>query len=125
MDYKDSFSAMFKRPVVSADEQELRDWLKKNRELLKDHSSDTVVYFALLNQFPRDLVYSVLSDFRDAMQGSHIENRAAMEAYRFEAAMEDVQRLRDAQTYIKELDLRPLWKDLHTYQTGIVFEEAA
>ena len=73
-----------------------------------------VAGMAILCGFEKSLVYSVLSCFRDAMAGTHVEKRAAFQSWHFDQAVKEVHEMRR----IKELDLRPLWKSVHDYQMG-------
>ena len=57
-------------------------------------------------------------NFRDAMDGTQLENRAAFHVFSFLIAVEDVQILKDKMSYVKELDLKPLWKDIFNFQTA-------
>ncbi len=109
------------KPVPMSDEEkELRAWIKKcaRANLFGDRDPREIAYLALLNDFPRELVYSVLSCFRDAIEGSHVDSRAAFQFLHFSQAVATAHRMRDELTKPKELDLSPLWLDVTAYQTG-------
>lgn len=107
------------RPVeMSPEEKDLRAWLKDCKDILADRAPTEIGELAILVGFDRSLVYKVLSYFCDAMNGTHIEGRVALKAYQFEAAVERVQSMDADLKRVPELDLMPLWKEVHTYQTG-------
>lgn len=102
----------------SAEEAEFRAWLENCREILADRAPDEVAYLASLGGFEPHVVYPVLSLWKDAMAGTRFENRMAMQQFQWEAAVQDVQRLRDEKERVPEFDLRPLWKSVSEYQSG-------
>ena len=106
--------ALLKPGVVSKEEKELRDWLKLNRGYFveRECNATEIAHFAFMNNFNRELVYAVLSDFTGAMTGTTLEGRAAFRASVWEGAVEKVANLRAKMEYVKELDMMPLWKDL-------------
>lgn len=101
---------------ISEEEKELREWLKLNKETLADRDPCEVVELAFMNQFPAPLVYSVIVDFHGAISGNMLEKRAALHYFSFSVAMEDRSRLQAKLDYVKELDLKPLWKELYDNQ---------
>lgn len=106
-------------PVPMSDaEKELRQWIKENKEILLDRTPDEVAQMAILCGFDRGVVYSTLSTFQDALNNTHFDKRMMMHWIAWDGALADVRRLKDEQSRVKELDLMPLWKDLHAYQTG-------
>ena len=90
----------------------IRQWLKENREILQDRMADEVAYMAVTCGFKLEDVCSTLVDFRDAMLGQRMENRAEFHLFRFEIALRDFLKLKHELETPKELDLMPLWKDL-------------
>jgi len=102
---------MMAAPTLGAGEAEIRAWLKANRKTLTDRTPDEVVHMAVLCGFDVDEACRAISNDKN---GAHLEPRAAFQVWRFEMAIEDLQRMKA----VKELDLMPLWKDVHEYQTG-------
>ncbi len=96
----------------SPEETALRDWLKANRERLAGHEPAEVAQLAVLCGFDLDVVCMTLVNFRDAMAGSHIDNRAALEAWRFDMTLEHIEETKREMAKVKELDLMPMWQEL-------------
>ena len=105
--------ALLEPAQTSAEEKELRAWLKQCRTTLADRNSLEVAAMAILCGFERTLVYAVVSCFRDAMAGTHVEKRAAFQTWHFEQAVKEVQEMKTG----KEMNLRPLWESVCNYQT--------
>lgn len=42
--------------------QELKNWIRKNNNLLRSYSSDEIAFFALANGFSRDVVFGGICD---------------------------------------------------------------
>lgn len=116
-----TFEMMFQEFYQSEAERELREWLKRNEERLKDESPAEVAYLAIFCGFDKDVVYSVVSSDQPRQRGQHPDSRAAQEAYRFESALEEVDRLKKTDPF----DLKDHWKEIIEYsQEGIEFKEA-
>ena len=105
---------------LSPEETEIRAWLKLNRDkaLAGLTPIEVANYAVRYGGFQMCDVIVTLSHFRDAIQGSHIDNRAALQSYLMDTAVEDFMKCRDALERPKELDLMPLWMDVYQYQTG-------
>ena len=106
---------------IPANERDLRAWLKLNRAHFQedDYSPSEIAHFALMNGFDAALVYRVISHAQDALTGSYIENRASMQSWLFDRAMESFAKAQDPHS-VDVLDLMPLWKELTKYQNGDV-----
>lgn len=104
-------------PNLTAEEAEIRAWLKANRTPLQDKDAAEVAYLAVLCGFNLDHVCKTLSNFRDAMDGSNIDNRIAFHIFRFEMAVDDVRKLKDKLENPIELDLSGQWKSLMAHTT--------
>jgi hypothetical protein len=98
--------------TFSPEEAEIRTWLKANRASLEGMDASEVAYLAVTCGFDIADVCMTLSTFRDAMQGSHIDNRAAFEAWRFDMAVLDFAKVRKNLERVPELDLSTQWKEL-------------
>lgn len=105
---------------MSDAEKEFRAWIKSCKGILATRNPLEVAELAILCGFDRETVYTTLSTFQDAMDGTHVDNRARFQLFNFTMAVERVQKMKEDMTRIKELDLSPLWRDLHAYQTGEV-----
>ena len=110
--------ALFTPIPMTDDEKELRAWIKLNRETLESMTPTEIGYMAITCGFDPAVVYAVLSNFRDAMSGTHVESRARFASWNFHKAMQHVDELKKKMAYVKELDLMPLWKDVTFYQTN-------
>lgn len=119
----DLFALLTSSTPMSKEEIEIRAWLKLNKETLEKYDPFEVLKLALQNDFSESLAYAVIVNFKDAMAGTQIENRAALHYFSFSVAMEDRARLQAKLDYVKELDLKPLWKELYGYQTAGECEE--
>ncbi len=115
-----SLPSFMQKPTLSPEETEIRAWLKLNRDkALADLTPMEVADYAVrYGGFQICDVIITLSHFRDAMQGSHFDNRAALQEFLLDAAVEDFMKKRNALDKPKELDLAPLWLDVTQYQTG-------
>lgn len=95
------------------EEQKVRDWVYKNREMFIEQDW-TAVEVGELARFVdvADImaIHSVLTHFRDALYGGHFQNRAAMKEWDFERAVHDFQVLEAKQK--PKSPTRPLWEDL-------------
>lgn len=101
----------FKVPHYEPEEQSFRDWLKSNREILLKYDSDELVNLARSCGFNLDIIYRVLSDFKDAVRGSSIDNRAMMYAWQVEYATQEVSKMKEDLANPK-FDLSPYWNEL-------------
>lgn len=104
-------------------EEEFRKWLKDNREILEKHN---IAEMALTVGFKKDVVYPILSFFRDAM-GSvpiefSIEENLIKKLGYVESTLEFKREMNERATcgVRRRLHLIPLWKDVIFYQTGKV-----
>jgi len=104
---------MFADQEQTPDEKAVREWLHENKHVFdKTWSSAEVAHMAITCGFKPEAVYAVMSFWRDAMDGTRFENRAAMDQYCFEIACEERENLEKKRHYVKELDLGPLWVEL-------------
>lgn len=90
----------------------IRAWLKSNRETLRGRAPDEVAYLAVICGFDLDDVCATLSTFQDAMQSSHIDNRAAYAMWLFDKAIFDFAKCKKNLERVPELDLTHQWKEL-------------
>lgn len=112
------------RPEPTPDEKEFRDWMKKNRDHFKegDYSAEEVGYFAGMNGFDPVLIYRELSHFQDALNGSYIDNRAALKMFQFDGAVETFRKMSEdliqkAKTKERrKLGIDALWRDVVRHQ---------
>lgn len=98
--------------VVTEAQATIRAWIKANRESLEGLSPEQVAYMAVTCGFDLSDVCSTLVDFYDAMQGSHLDNRGALQMFRNEYAWNEFHKLKDAMEKKKQFDLMPYWKEL-------------
>jgi hypothetical protein len=107
----------FNVPVITLtpEEVEIRAWLKANRDTLAGRDATEVASLAVLCGFHIADVCFALSNFQDAMQGSHLENRLAFQAWRQEMAMAEFFKLRKKLEEPEELNLLPQWRELVAY----------
>lgn len=111
--------AMFaKRASRSPEEQELRDWIKRNKDTLMDRDAVEVAHLAILVGFERKLVYSIVVNFSDALNDSDPDNRTSLQVSLTCAAIDQFHALRDAMGRNRDLELMRLWEDLAYNQTG-------
>lgn len=103
---------------LTEEEQNLRNWVKECGPILKGRTSFEVAAMAVACGFNPDLAYSFFANFTDAMSGSCIDNRAAMHVFSVHQAINRVNKMKEELERIPELDLMPLWKELHFNQTG-------
>jgi len=96
----------------SPQETEIRAWIKANRKTLEGRSPNEIAHLAILCGFDISDVCMTLSNFRDAMEGSNIDNRAAFQGWLFDKAVGDFMKLKEDLARVPELDLRPQWKEL-------------
>lgn len=85
-------------------EDDFKVWLKRNRDILKDSSPDEIASLAHFCYFKMSVVTSVLSHFKDAMQGSNFDNRSKMHINCEVLAIERHQ---------GKISLKPQWFDLY------------
>ncbi len=105
-----TFPFPLNEPVVRPDEIELRDWLKKCKDILAGRDATEVCRWAIFAGFDASVVYRVLSDFRHAMEGSSVDNCSALHVWSFEMTVEQVQKMRVALEKVPELDLSEKWR---------------
>ncbi len=101
-------------------QQAVRAWVYKNRQMFidQDWTLPEVAEMARTVEIADAMsITVVLSHFKDALNGSHIENRFAMMDYNFDCAVKRFQEM-DAKLK-KPFDLMPLWEDLvNQYERG-------
>ena len=117
MDKKIFLELMKGVPMTDA-EKEFRAWIKLNKETLVDRTAHEIAQVAILSGFDAEIVFSVLSSIKDALGGTQVESRARMQMFRWDVAVEDFHRVQDEKNRIPELDLMPLWRSVHFYQTN-------
>ncbi len=110
---------LLKPAPMSEAEKEFRAWIKECKAILADRNVYEVAEMAIMCGFDKGIVYRVLSTFKDAMDGTQIENRAAFQTWNFSRAVDEVQRMKEEMARPKKFDLMPLWRDLHANQTGV------
>lgn len=113
------FTRLTPGAVYTEDEKKVRDWVYKNREMFirSGWTAWEVASLALKIEVADVIaVYSILSHFQDALAGTHIENRQAMNELQFDLAIEDANRLKDKLARQPELDLGPQWQAVKHYQ---------
>jgi len=123
---KGTLEAIFKIYPQTDAEKEVREWLKINSaHFTADKWSQVeVAHMAMYLGFERNAVYTVLSFWDDAIQGSRFENRSAMQRWSLTCAAEEVTAIKGRMDYVKELDLKNQWQALTEYgREGIEFQE--
>lgn len=101
----------FKVVELTTEEQEFKAWIKLNNETLSKYDPQEIAWMAIrLCGFRLEVVCKMLSDFRDCMAGSSLENRILMSQWVFDRTIEGMKP--------KELDLMPLWESITKYQKG-------
>lgn len=59
---------------------DFKAWLKRCKQFRTGgYTPDEIHYLARLAEFPEDVIYSVLTHFRDALEGSDVNNRANLQ----------------------------------------------
>ena len=99
---------------LTADEFAVREWLTRNRETIAGRGPDEIAYLAVRCGFSLDVVCRTMANFLDGLGGfgGHVDSRAAFQAWRFDQAYAQFKKVQQKQKYVKELDLRPQWKEL-------------
>jgi len=124
MDFRDF---MQPRPdPATPEEAQFRDWMRLNRDHFLDgnYTPDDVGILARLVGFSAVLVYRELSNFRDALFDTNIDNRIALQSYQFESAIKDFKEKKEAIERLAErkarrkLGMDALWRDVARNQSG-------
>lgn len=121
----DLFKRLSPGAIYTPEEEAVRSWVKLNATTFREQAWTALeaAHLAIELGFDVMAVRSVMGHWKDALAGTHFENRAAMNDYRLECAMEDFSRLRDELTNDPALDLAPRWKEVNAYQyEGVEFD---
>lgn len=98
---------------IDPDEMEVRQWAKENRLTLQKYETSEMFLMAkaCLPWIDDKVIYRVLSHFRDALQGSDINNRAYFKTWLLDETVQS----------LKPFNLREQWQELADYQPGFSF----
>lgn len=127
METGDLFKRLCPGGSYTPEEQKVRDWVWQHREMLS-RDGWTAIEANWLCRFTRpDLdviaIYSVLSHFEMALKGQHIENKMALQDFRFDEHLKQFAEMKDKldqEARVKFLadnclDTRPQWDAVNAY----------
>lgn len=115
----EEYLVTFCSDTMREEEKELRVWLDRHSDKLKDLSHQEVLWWALMNTFNEKLVYDVLTTYRFYLGKVSVASGVALHLWRVEETIA-LKNEMEAKMKRKKSPLTAVWEDLHAYQTGEV-----